>query len=217
MARQETVLGTDHHTYAYTTGMVTSGRIGWWGPPKFQYRYGYAEIRAKVPATPGFWPAFWSLVQAVDNDVYPLPEIDTTEILTRDPTTTYMTYHGPPGSETQSTSYSTGPPSPDFSQAYHVFASEWRPGEIIWYVDGVEAKRWQNGLISGLPMYLLLTMGVGKDWSWAGGPTGATVFPSEYEIDYVRVWQSAPANSNDSSLYLPLLCKDQELDCEAVS
>ena len=217
VARQETVVGTDNRTYNYTTGMVTSGRIGWWGPPKFHYRYGYAEIRAKVPGTPGFWPAFWSLVQAVDNEVYPLPEIDTTEILTREPATSYMTYHGPDGSESQSTPYSITAGSPDFSQAYHIFASEWRPGEIIWYVDGVEVKRWQHSRITDLPMYLLLTMPVGKDWSWSGGPTAATGFPSEFEIDYVRVWQRAPSATPDALLYLPLICKEQNLDCEGVS
>ncbi len=194
VTKQETVVGTDGKTYPYTSGMVTTGRIGYTSPVKFSYVLGYAEVRAKVPGTKGFWPSFWSLVDGSQYSVRPLPEIDTTEILTKDPTTTHMTYHGPVTSPAGT--YTTPSGSMNFSQGWHIFATEWRAGEIVWYVDGVERYRFTNsGIEQQLPMYLLLTMGAGTATSWAGAPDASTVFPSEYEIDYMRVWQRAPSSS----------------------
>lgn len=208
ITKQETVFGADGEMYHYTSGLVTSGRVGWSGPPKFQYRYGYVEIRAKVPGTKGFWPAFWSLVQAPDYALHPLPEIDTMEILTRDPQTMYMTYHGPNDTTTPSTEYTLPANRLDFSLDYHIFASEWQPGRISWYVDGVERKRYVDRWITDIPMYLLLTMSVGREESWAGGPDGSTRFPSVYEIDYVRVWQRAStARPTPTLFYFPRLSK----------
>ncbi len=189
VSRWEPTVGTDGETYPYTSGMITSGRIGASGPAKFAYQYGYAEVRAKVPATKGFWPSFWSLAQAGDYNLLPLPEIDTVEILTYDPNTAYMTYHGPDGATLVPMQYSPPKGQANFSQDYHVFASEWSPGQVIWYIDGVERWRYEDSRIAAVPMYLLLTMGVGKPTSWAGAPDPTTQFPSEFQIDYVRVWQ----------------------------
>jgi hypothetical protein len=62
--------------FPWTSGMVTTG-----GPfekgvpePTFVFKYGYAEVRAKLPAGHGFWPAFWLLPA---NGSWP-PEIDGT-------------------------------------------------------------------------------------------------------------------------------------------
>ncbi len=196
VSKKETVTGTDGKTYNYTSGMVTSGRIGSAGQLKFSYLYGYAEVRAKVPATKGFWPSFWSLVQDGDYRLSTLPELDTSEIPTRDVTTTNMTYHGAVNSGTLAYQVASG--TPNFSDDFHVFGSEWKPGEIIWYVDGIERARFTNsGIDSQYPMYMLLTMGVSSPTSWAGGPDDTTVFPSEYEFDYVRVWQR-PGPPRDS-------------------
>ncbi|MFN8471539.1 MAG: malectin domain-containing carbohydrate-binding protein [Anaerolineae bacterium] len=190
ITKRQSVVGTDGKTYSYSSGMVTTGRIGYSTGPKFSYVYGYAEVRAKVPGSKGFWPAFWSLVDGAAYSVRPLPEIDTLEILTRDPRTNNMTYHGP----VTSPSGTYSPPSgQDFAQDWHIFASEWKPGEVVWYVDGVERYRFTDSRIElQLPMYLLLTMGVGSASSWAGAPDASTAFPSEFVIDYVRVWQRGP-------------------------
>ncbi|MFN8473408.1 MAG: glycoside hydrolase family 16 protein [Anaerolineae bacterium] len=189
ISRRETVTGTDGTTYPYTSGMITSGRIGSSGPAKFEFRYGYVEVRARVPATKGFWPSVWCLTQSGDYPFSPLPEIDIAELQTFDPGTVYMTYHGPDGANVLPQGYGAPANQPDFSGGYHIFAAEWSPGQVIWYVDGVERRRYDDPRIAAVPMHLLLTMGVGSLDSWAGGPDDSTQFPSEFQVDYVRVWQ----------------------------
>jgi beta-glucanase (GH16 family) len=79
---------------------------------------------------------------------------------------------------------------PDFSQDWHVFALDWRPDALVWFVDGVE--RWRFTDASAIPaesMYLLINLAVGGEWP--GSPDATTVFPSLLLVDYVRVWQSA--------------------------
>ena len=64
--------GTNSHPF--TSGMIQTGGTAS-TKATFAYRYGYAEIRAKLPKGAGMWPAFW-LVQA--NRQWP-PEIDIME------------------------------------------------------------------------------------------------------------------------------------------
>jgi beta-glucanase (GH16 family) len=69
---------------------------------------------------------------------------------------------------------------------------DWQPKEIVWYIDGVERRRYTHGdHIPAEPMYLLLNLAVGGTWPCA--PTASTLFPANYEVDYVRVWSSRPA------------------------
>src|SRR5689334_16014125 len=58
--------------YAYTSGMISSHG-------KFEFQYGYMEIRCKVPRGRGLWPAFWALGSP------PYAEIDVLEILGHEP------------------------------------------------------------------------------------------------------------------------------------
>jgi beta-glucanase (GH16 family) len=182
-----TLYGT---TYNYTFGMVSTGRLAGTKPnplpERFTYSYGYAEARMKVSKGSGLWRSFW---QVVENQAY---EIDTVELLGKDTTKAHMTYHYP-GGNSGTTSYH----GPDFSSGYHIFANEWRPGEIIWYVDGVERKRFSSPHVSTLPMHLLLTASLGGPTTWAcEGVTGPcpddTALPTDLLVDYVRVWQSSP-------------------------
>ncbi|MBL8015490.1 MAG: family 16 glycosylhydrolase, partial [Candidatus Doudnabacteria bacterium] len=65
---------------------------------------------------------------------------------------------------------------------------DWQPDALVWYVDGIERWRFIDAAnIPSEPMYLLLNLAVGGDWP--GPPDASTIFPSYYEIDYVRVWK----------------------------
>lgn len=177
-AQKRDMVGWNGQTYNYTSGMIQSGGIKNVTQPGFTFTYGYAETKIKIPAGKGLWPAFWMLPA----DYTALPEIDIMEILGQQPNLTYMTYHysgGDPGS-----SY-TGP---DFSTGWHTFAVDWQPGVISWYIDGVKRWTYTNSVnVSNTPMYLLLNLAVGGNWP--GSPDSTTKFPSDYLVDYVRVWQ----------------------------
>lgn len=166
----------------YTSGIVTT-----YG--KFAQKYGWFEIRMKMPAGKGMWPAFWLLP---DDRSWP-PEIDVLEILGHEPQKVYMTNHYKNASgahEGKGDSFTaTGP---DFAAAYHTFALEWKPNELLWYVDGVERYHTTENVPS-VPMYLLANLAVGGDWP--GNPDSATPFPGNMDIDYIRVYSKPLPNT----------------------
>ena len=160
----------------YASGILTTQDI-------FDQTYGRFTIRAKVPAGQGLWPAFW-LLPSSEN--YPL-EIDVFEILGHEPDTAHMTNHWR-GDDGRSTFHTRGSQGPDFSQEFHVFEIIWRPGEIVWFINGVERARETRG-IPDEPMFMLLNLAVGG--KWPGYPDDSTHFPSYLEVDYVRVYEWA--------------------------
>jgi beta-glucanase (GH16 family) len=73
------------------------------------------------------------------------------------------------------------------TSGWHTFAVDWRPGRLVWLIDG--RPRW---MVTGphVPrerMYLVANLAVGG--GNAGRPSGSTRFPSSFDIDYVRVWK----------------------------
>ena len=177
-------------TYHYTSGMISTGGINGSTSSQFNYKYGYMEMRARVPKGQGFWPAFWEL----PTDTSWPPEIDALEILGNDITTTYMTYHytDNTGAAAEDGIAWTGP---DFSADWHTFAVDWEPNAIHWYVDGVErrAAYTDTATIANRPMYILANLSVGG--SWPGNADSTTPFPSDLEIDYIRVWKQSTSTS----------------------
>jgi beta-glucanase (GH16 family) len=181
--------------YPYTSGMITTGPWDNTGSAaKFAFIYGYMEIRAKVPKGQGLWPAFWAL----PTDASWPPEIDVSEILNGAGLTTYtnnMTYHYVDVTSDTHQSSSAGWTSPvDLASDFHVYAVDWEPDGIHWYVDGVERRTafTDSKNITAKQMYLLVQLQAGG--SWPGSPDSRTPFPSVYEVDYIRVWQHCTTN-----------------------
>jgi beta-glucanase (GH16 family) len=182
--------------------MVTTGRntSDLSQAPRFTFQYGYAEIRARVPAGQGLWPAFWLLPATHKSK----PEIDVMEILGDTPQITRMHVHywDENGQRANDGQNWVGP---DFSAGWHTFSVNWQANMIVWYVDGIERWRLTDvAAISHEPMYLLLNLAVGGDWP--GAPDGTTMFPAVYEIDYVRVWQYRPSSARHEIFYCSLHC-----------
>src|SRR4029450_5456857 len=83
--------------------------------------------------------------------------------------------------------------------AYHVYAIEWTPASIKWFVDG--AQYVEANVLNSInsteefhrPFFLLLNLAVGGDWP--GPPNGSTPFPARMFVDYVRVDQQGAANT----------------------
>ena len=85
------------------------------------------------------------------------------------------------------------------SQAYdadfHVYTVEWAPGKITWSVDGnvyfsaVPSQTSPYWPFVGNKFYIIFNLAVGGNWP--GAPDGNTKFPSEFVVDYVRVYQNS--------------------------
>ena len=159
----------------------------------FRFTHGYAEARVKLPYGQGLWPAFWLLTSFYVEDV---PEIDIMEYLGHDRETVYHTYHHfEPQNNwrlVSTPSYTTN--HADFTADWHTFGVLWDADKIIWYVDGVEARRITSDdyKIPNQAMYVIANLAVGGNWP--GSPDGSTEFPAEYELDYIRVYQREAPN-----------------------
>ncbi|NWF70587.1 MAG: glycoside hydrolase family 16 protein [Chloroflexi bacterium] len=166
---------------------------------RFEFTYGRAEARLKLPYGQGIWPAFWMLGADIATIGWPdCGEIDIMENIGREPALVYGTVHGP--------GYSGGhciggshalPPGQFFEDDFHVFALEWEANEIRWYLDGTQyfaltPARLPDGAkwVFDHPFFLLLNVAVGG--FWPGYPDDTTVFPQVMRVDYVRVYQRQP-------------------------
>ncbi len=186
-AFEESIRAGDGKTYAFTSGMISSGRSREDPlPPGLAFQYGYVEIRAKLPRGQGLWTSFWLLPVNNQND-RSKPEIDMMEMLGHQPQKIYMTFHYQTDADDDA-QQSENWVGPDFSADWHIFGLDWQPNMLIWYVDGVERWRYLDAAyIPNEPMYLILNLAVGGDWP--APPDDSTVFPADLQVDYVRVWK----------------------------
>jgi beta-glucanase (GH16 family) len=177
-------------------GPVYSGAIDSMG--KFEQTYGRFEARIKVATGAGAWSAFWMLG---DNGTsWPTcGEIDVVEVVQSSPHEVYGTLHSGNTSnaaENTSTGATYMVPSGDVSDDYHLYAVEWAPDSIKFYVDdNLYATQTNENLTAGElwafdhPFYVIVNLEVGG--SWAGAPN-ASSFPMTMLVDYVRVYKAAP-------------------------
>ena len=101
-------------------------------------KYGKFEFRAKLPTGQGIWPALWMLPQAETYGAWASSgEIDVLEARGQEPTKVLGTIHYGsrwPLNTHASTDYIL--PGRSTIAGFHVYALEWEPGAIRWYVDG---------------------------------------------------------------------------------
>ena len=74
----------------------------------------------------------------------------------------------------------------DFTEDFHVFAMEWGPKEITWFLDNKKVFRSTTG-IPNEKMYLVISMGVGGEFPGYADLT--TSFPASFDVDYVRAYK----------------------------
>jgi beta-glucanase (GH16 family) len=184
-ARQGWVRGSDGASYPYTSGMVSTGRSvdDLAQQPRFGFRYGRVEVRMRMPEGKGLWPALWLLPLTHESR----PEIDVMEVLGDTPATlrAHFRYLDDDGERVTRGHTWTGA---DSSAGWHRYGLRWTPEELVWLVDGKEQWRFsEEEFVPDEPMYLLINLAVGGEWS--GDPAPSTEFPAVLEVDYVRVWQ----------------------------
>jgi len=159
----------------------------------FDAAHGYFEARIKVPYGRGLWPAFWLLTKTYVEDV---PEIDVMENLGQRPDRMHHMFHYfEPNNNWRLISTPEAPSlNADLSSGFHTYAAAWEPGQIVYYIDGVERRRVTSDdySISKQAMYLLANLAVG---GWPGDPDEPDsngVFPASLEIDYIRAYEKKP-------------------------
>ena len=164
----------------------------------FEQAYGRFEARILLPRGRGIWPAFWMLGGDIADVGWPeCGEIDVMEHIGSEPGRVFGTVHGPGYSGAAGVSaHHDLPGGAAFADGFHLFAVEWEPRAIRWYVDGElyrtvtpadlpAGARWAFDH----PFFLLLNVAVGG--RWPGSPDQSTTFPQRMRVDFVRVYRAA--------------------------
>jgi len=159
---------------------------------KKEYQYGRIEARAKLPVGHGIWPAFWMLGKSVSDIGWPKGgEIDIMEYVGREPHQIYTTIHTEATHGANASSQKTQ--FDKIEEGFHVYAVDWTKEKMEFFVDGKLVYTYQPKEKNAAnwpfdqPFYILINMAVGGDF---GGPeVDDNIFPQEYVIDYVRVYQ----------------------------
>src|SRR5690606_4091302 len=149
----------------------------------------------------GIWPAFWMLpTDSPFGGWAASGEIDIVESINQADKVHGTIHFGGNWPQNQSNGGSDSQLS-DYSTDFHVYAIEWDPLEIRWYVDGrryhrVRNTQWWSSNAQGnpwapfsTPFHLLLNVAVGG--IWPGYPDASTTFPQTMRVDWVRIYQRA--------------------------
>jgi len=168
----------------------TSTRITTAGKKEFQY--GRMEARAKIPTGKGIWPAFWMLGSNIANVGWPKAgEIDILEYVGREPNMVYTSLHTQDSHGNTINSKKTE--FKNIEDGFHIYAIDWTKDKIEFFVDNQsvytfspEVKN-ENTWPFNQPFYFLINAAVGGNFG--GHDVDNTIFPQEYLIDYIRVYQ----------------------------
>ena len=171
-------------------GGYTSARLKTSG--LYAFAYGKVAARIKLPKGQGIWPAFWMLGDDEKTVGWPkCGEIDIMEFIGKLPSTVHFTIHGPGYSGGKAIGKAVDLPERD---AFHTYGLEWEPDKLVFLLDDQPVRTLTPAdLPAGTksvydhPHFLLLNLAVGG--AWPGNPDQTTVFPQDYVIDWVRVWQ----------------------------
>ena len=172
---------------------------------RFAVRYGRIEARIRLPKGQGLWPAFWMLPLENTYGTWAASgEIDIMESVNPGAEGGNIIHgtihHGArhPANQYAGAEYHV-PADP--TENFHVYAVEWDPTEIRWYVDDVlysTQNEWSTTDAEypapfDQPFYLLLNVAVGGDWP--GLDVDSASLPATMEVDYIRVYSGETGNS----------------------
>ena len=201
----------------------SSGRIRTLG--KGDWRYGRFDIRAKLPAGQGAWPAIWMLPSdehyggwAASGEIDIMEAINLGTKCEECEGETENRVHGTLhyGGEWPENKHSGSAVSlPRGIDEFYTYSIVWSAGVITWYVDGKKYARqtyedWhtESGKAEGRLLapfdqrfHMLLNLAIGGKWPEEHNEKGVNKngFPKSMQVDYVRVYQCAsdPENGLD--------------------
>lgn len=170
-----------------TSGSITTeGRASW--------VYGRFEVRAKVPKGIGTWPAIWMLGDNIRTVGWPrCGEIDIMEYVGFLPELFHFTVHGPNG-QGEHISKGVSEPIAEAAGEYATYVLEWDEEGFRYFVNGTSVATFLRSDLSfepwpyDKPHYLILNLAIGGTWGATQG-LNAEIFPSRFEVEYVRVYQ----------------------------
>jgi beta-glucanase (GH16 family) len=168
--------------------MVTAGKASW--------KYGRFEIKAKLPSGLGTWPAIWMMpAQSVYGGWPKSGEIDIMEHVGYDMNRIHGSIHTEAYNHPMGTQKSGNVVIPNVNTQFHVYAIEWSPEKIQWFVDNQlyftfynENKTYKEWPFDQ-EFFLILNIAIGGNWGGAQG-IDPNLTLARMEVDYVRVYSN---------------------------
>lgn len=167
---------------------------------KGDWLYGRIEVKAKLPEGRGTWPAIWMLPTDWSYGSWPRSgEIDIMEHVGYAMGEIHGTVHTGAYNHIKGTQLGKSVVREDASDEFHVYAIEWFPDKIKFFIDEKLFFVYKPYNLVNCPteeewpfdqrFHLLLNIAVGGNWGGAKG-VDETIFPQEMVVDYVRVYQT---------------------------
>jgi len=163
----------------YVSGILTT-------QSKFTQKYGYFEMRSKIPAGVGVWPAFWMLA---DDGGWP-PEIDVMEGRGQQHDNIVMTTHWriPATGVVERCGFDFA--VDDTRNDFHNYGVLWQRDRIIYFIDRRPVSEIKVPVGFDAPMYMIINLAMGsKTLEGVGFVDGLSPNVVEFEIDRVSVYQ----------------------------
>lgn len=172
----------------YTSARLVTKHKGDW-------LYGRIEVKAKLPAGRGMWPAIWMLPTDWAYGGWPESgEIDIMENVGYMPDSVFSSVHTKSFNHMLRTQTTKGFYLNDLSQQFHVYAAEWYNDHIDFFVDDNKFLTFKNtgkGFAEwpfDKRFHLILNVAVGGNWGAVKG-VDATIQSAAMEVEYVRVYK----------------------------
>jgi beta-glucanase (GH16 family) len=156
--------------------------------------YGRIEMKIKIPAGRGTWPAGWMLPNDYAYGSWPNSgEIDIMEYVGFDPNNVHFSTHDQAnyGGNSKTSTLNI----PTATTTFHLYRMDWTPDAIKGYYDDQLVFTYTNDKKGQFatwpfdkPFHILLNLAIGGTW---GGTQGVddTIFPVSMQVDYVRFYK----------------------------
>ena len=152
------------------------------GQHGFAQRYGYFEIRAKLPDGPGVWPSFWLIGTQKQTSS---AEIDVFEYYGQFPKGFHTVEHVWEGGKDRLHLDHVTDVSPGFfTSKFNSFGVLIDPDRTRFYLNREEIWDTPTPPEYRQPMYMLVDLALGGGW-----PLDKLESPATMAVDYVRVWK----------------------------
>lgn len=179
----------------YTSGMVHARNA---------YGHGRYEVRSRLPAGEGLWPAIWTFGQKS-------AEVDIMEAGMQNPVRFHASVHNWLIKKMKHKRLKIGV---DLTNDFHVYAMEWDENSIQFFFDDTKVwelcryatRRGNNPRKCNVrkksylqqpvfppddeKLYLIIGMAIGNETTpFTGTPKETTVFPNQLQVDYIRIYE----------------------------
>lgn len=168
---------------------------------KVEFQYGKLEIRARIDIREGSWPAFWTL--GVNGHWPDNGECDIMEFyrgMLKFNVAWWEEGDRPYIARWDSTILKVESFPSEWADEFHVWSMVWTEEAVELYLDGKLCNHWksiqdvEDCSFQGFkqPHFIILNQAIGGT---EGGATDALIYPTYYQVDYVRLYKNSQLES----------------------